>query len=84
MYRTVFVLKVIEGFSVAETADILAITSVNVEVRLNRAKTLLQTHLKQFYSNSELYSFNLIYCGAIVQKIFEQINAVSGLDPKNF
>lgn len=84
MYRTVFVLRVIEGFSVAETATILEITTVNVKVRLNRAKNLLLTHLKQFYSNSELYSFDLIYCDAIVQKVFEQINAISDHEPEMF
>jgi len=62
IYRTVFVLREIEGCSVAETAEILNITSVNVKVRLNRAKALLQKEIQQFYAQSELYSFNLIYC----------------------
>jgi len=76
MYRTVFLLREVEGFSVAETAEILEITPVNVKVRLNRAKTLLQKQVEQFYSPSELYSFNLVYCDAIVQKVFEQINGI--------
>jgi RNA polymerase sigma-70 factor (ECF subfamily) len=74
MYRTVFVLREVEGFSVAETADLLEITPVNVKVRLSRARTLLQKQIEQFYSQSEIYSFNLIYCDAIVHKVFERIN----------
>lgn len=74
MYRTVFVLREVEGFSVAETAELLEITPVNVKVRLNRAKSLLQKQIEQFYSHKELYSFNLIYCDAIVHKVFEKIN----------
>lgn len=76
MYRTVFVLREVEGFSVAETAELLQITAVNVKVRLNRAKTLLQKQVEQFYSQSEIYSFNLVYCDAIVHKVFERINEI--------
>jgi RNA polymerase sigma factor (sigma-70 family) len=69
-YRTVFVLREIEGFNVQETAELLDITTVNVKVRLNRAKAMLQKQLEQFYSSGELYEFNLIYCTAIVNKVF--------------
>jgi len=73
IYRTVFVLREVEGFSIAETAELLYITPVNVKVRLNRAKALLQKQIEQFYSSADLYSFNLVYCDAIVQKAFEKI-----------
>ena len=76
IYRTVFILREVEGFSVAETADLLDITAVNVKVRLNRAKTLLQKEIEQFYSRSEVYSFNLIYCDRIVNGVFEKINEI--------
>jgi RNA polymerase sigma-70 factor (ECF subfamily) len=76
MYRTVFVLREVEGFSVAETAELLEITEVNVKVRLNRAKTLLQKQVVQFYSRTEIYSFNLVYCDAIVHNVFERINEI--------
>lgn len=78
IYRTVFVLREIEGFSVAETSELLNVTAVNVKVRLNRAKALLQKQIEQFYSRSDLYAFNLIYCDAVVQKVFEKIQAISG------
>lgn len=77
MYRTVFLLREVEGFSVAETAELLEITPVNVKVRLNRAKTLLQKQVEQFYFRTEIYSFNLIYCDAIVHKVFERINEIA-------
>ena len=72
-YRTVFILREIEGFSVAETADLLDISPVNVKVRLNRAKTMLQKQLEQFYSSGELYEFNLVYCTALVNRVFASI-----------
>ena len=72
-YRTVFVLREMEGFSVSETAELLNITAVNVKVRLSRAKALLQNQIEQFYSHADIYSFNLVYCDTIVQKVFERI-----------
>jgi RNA polymerase sigma factor (sigma-70 family) len=77
IYRTVFVLREIEGFSVAETAELLDITAVNVKVRLNRAKALLQNEIERSYARADLYSFNLIYCDAIVKRVFDQINTLN-------
>ena len=76
MYRTVFVLREVEGFSIAETAELLNITPTNVKVRLNRAKAMLQKDIEQVYSRREIYSFNLIYCDAIVQRVFQKIDSM--------
>lgn len=73
-YRSVFILREVEGFSVAETAELLAISPVNVKVRLNRARALLQKQLEQLYTTAELYEFNLVYCDAIVERVYERIN----------
>lgn len=72
-YRTVFILREVEGLSVAETADMLNLTAVNVKVRLNRAKTLLQKELEKYYSKAQLYDFNLIYCDSVVKNVFDAI-----------
>lgn len=74
IYRTVFVLREVEGFSVAETAELLEITNVNVKVRLNRAKSLLQKQVEQFYTNAEIYPFNLVYCDTVVRRVFDRLN----------
>jgi len=76
IYRTVFVLREIEGFSIAETAELTGITSINVKVRLNRAKALLQKELEQIYSSTELYSFHLVYCDRMVERTFEKIRSL--------
>lgn len=72
-YRSVFVLREIEGFNVMETAGLLEITPVNVKVRLNRAKSMLQKQLEKFYSTAELYEFHLMYCDKIVKNVFKRI-----------
>jgi RNA polymerase sigma-70 factor (ECF subfamily) len=77
IYRNVFVLREIEGFNVADTAELLGITTVNVKVRLNRAKTLLQQHLEKYYSTADIYEFHLRYCDTIVAGVFKKIAARS-------
>jgi len=76
-YRMVFLLREVEGFSVAETADMLGLTTVNVKVRLNRAKTLLQKELEKYYPKAQLYDFNLIYCDEVVKNVFEAIEKLN-------
>ena len=44
-YRTVFVLRDVEGFSVRETADLLGLSESNVKVRLLRARLALREQL---------------------------------------
>jgi RNA polymerase sigma-70 factor (ECF subfamily) len=72
-YRTVFILREVEGLSVAETAEMLNITPVNVKVRLNRSKGLMQKELEKYYPKAQLYDFNLIYCDAVVKNVFAVI-----------
>ena len=44
-FRTVFVLREIEGLSVEETAEALSITAATVKTRLHRARARLQQSL---------------------------------------
>jgi len=74
-YKTVFVLRAIEGFSVAETAELLSISAVNVKVRLNRAKAMLQQNLEQYYSSADIFEFNLVYCDRMVASVLEKIQS---------
>jgi RNA polymerase sigma factor (sigma-70 family) len=77
-YRAVFMLRTVEGFSVAETAEMLNITPVNVKVRLNRAKTLVQKELEKYYSKAQLYSFHLDNCDEIVKRVFDLLAGITG------
>jgi RNA polymerase sigma factor (sigma-70 family) len=79
-YRTVFVLREVEGLNTAETAEMLNITPVNVKVRLNRAKTLLQKELEKYYSKAQLYDFNLIYCDIVAKNVFDTISKSSPME----
>jgi RNA polymerase sigma factor (sigma-70 family) len=73
-YRMVFLLRETQNFSVAETAEALNITPLNVKVRLNRAKAMMRDHLEQWYSKTEIYEFNLTYCSKVVDQVFKKIS----------
>lgn len=77
LYRTVFVLREVEGFSVAETAALLDITPINVKVRCNRARAMLQQQLEQYYTTADLFGFHLRYCDKIVRNVLETIAATT-------
>ena len=45
VYRVVFVARVIEGFSLDETADLLGLRAATVKTRLHRARSLVRKAL---------------------------------------
>ncbi len=50
-YRMVMLLRDIDGFSTAETAQILNLSPTNVKVRLHRARLYLRDKLKGYFKN---------------------------------
>ena len=72
-YRLVFLLRETENFSVAQTADVLNITEINVKVRLNRAKAMMREYLEHWYSKSDIYEFNLKYCSEVVENVLKRL-----------
>lgn len=50
-YRVVIALRDLEGFSTAETAQILNVTAANVKVRLHRARLFLRETLKAYFDH---------------------------------
>jgi len=77
IYKSVFILREIEEFSIAQTAEILGISLANVKVRLNRAKQLLKKELEQYYSVKDLFDFKDVFCDEIVKKVFDKISLTS-------
>ena len=57
-YRTVFVLRDVEGFSVKETADLLEISEANVKVRLLRARLALRERLTRVLGDETAQVFS--------------------------
>jgi RNA polymerase sigma factor (sigma-70 family) len=72
-YRLVLSLREINGLKVSETAEIMKISEANVKTRLNRAKYMLRKEIEKHYSYEDLFSFNLIYCDAMVSRVMNRI-----------
>lgn len=73
-YRMVFSLREILGLNVLETASAMNISEANVKVRLNRAKKMLKQQIEKIYDPQDIFDFNLVYCDAMVDRVFKRIN----------
>ena len=73
IYRTVFVMREIENMNVAETQECLAISEVNVKVRLNRAKAMLRDMLATYYQKEDILHFHLSRCDKMVKTVMAKI-----------
>lgn len=49
-YRTVFILREVEGFSTAATGEILGLGSAAVKTRLHRARLFLRRELASYFA----------------------------------
>lgn len=74
-FRLVFVLRVVEQMSGAETATCLGIPEETVKTRLHRARLRLQEIVMgAFDSNAErAYDFHLIRCDRVVNGVFARL-----------
>lgn len=78
-YRSVFVLRIVEELSIAETAACLDITIETVKTRLHRGRALLR---KQLQSRAgivarEVFPFHLSRCDRVVENVFRRIRSMS-------
>ena len=72
-YKTVFVMREIEGMNVADTQQCLGLSEANVKVRLNRAKALLKESLSGYYKKEDILHFHLSRCDRMIERVMSQI-----------
>lgn len=72
-YRVVYVLREIEGISVKECARTLALSEINVKVRLLRAKNLLKNELLKTFNKDEVLTFGNSRCDAVTENVMKLI-----------
>jgi RNA polymerase sigma-70 factor, ECF subfamily len=79
-YRSVFVLREIEGMDTAETAESLGISQETVKTRLHRARGLVREELYARTGSSlgEAFHFHLSRCDRVVAGVFQRIQANGG------
>lgn len=72
-YRLVFVLREVEGLSVAATAAALNISGVNVKVRYIRARLMLRGKISDYYKNDLVFPFHLTRCDRVVNGVLGKL-----------
>ena len=72
-YRSVFVLREVEGMSVTETAAALHLTETNVKVRLLRARARLRTQLAGF-APPRAFTFLGLRCDGMVRTVLARLD----------
>lgn len=73
-YSSVFVMREVEGMSIAETSEALEITETNVKVRLNRAKEMLRETITDSYHDVNIFRFHLVRCDRIVRGVLRRLD----------
>ena len=75
IYRLVFVLRTVEGLSVAETGGCLDIGAEAVKTRLHRARSLLRKDLQRRAGivTAQAFPFHLARCDRVVGAVFRRI-----------
>lgn len=74
-YRTVFIMREIEGMNIADTQLCLDLSEANVKVRLNRAKALLKESISSYYKKEDILHFHLSRCDRMIERVMSQIDA---------
>ncbi len=75
--RSVFIMIEIEGLNIETASKYLNLTTVNVKVRLHRAKKILQGKLTEISDLEGLYAYGSHHCETMVNNV---INIISTMD----
>jgi len=77
-YRSVFMLREVEGMSTSETADCLDLSDDAVKVRLHRARSLLRKHIfaQTGAATSVAFQFLGARCDRMVATVMERIQSL--------
>lgn len=77
LYRTVFMLREIEGLGTADVAEVLDVSEDVVKTRLHRAKAMVRQKLEATLGEAagEAFSFHARRCDRVVAAVFQRIRA---------
>jgi RNA polymerase sigma-70 factor, ECF subfamily len=80
VYRSVFMLREVEGLSTAETAACLEITEETVKTRLHRGRALLRNHINARVGAAirETFQFADVRCDRVVAAVMARIDNACG------
>ncbi|WP_296382556.1 RNA polymerase sigma factor [Winogradskyella sp.] len=72
-YRTVYIMKEVEGMSLEEIAIVLDLTIANIKIRLHRSKEMLKVKLYDLTTDNSIYEFGFSRCDRITENVMTMI-----------
>ncbi len=72
-YRTVFIMREVEGMSLKEVAIALDLTVANVKVRLHRSKVMLKEMLYEITNDTNIFEFGFNRCDRMTENVMKRI-----------
>ncbi|WP_303317557.1 RNA polymerase sigma factor [Flavivirga abyssicola] len=72
-YKTVYIMKELEGMSLKEISTALDLTVVNVKMRLHRSKEKLKEKLYEVADNKKIFEFGFSRCDKITENVMKLI-----------
>jgi len=76
-YRSVFLLRAVEGLNVADTGACLDLSTETVKTRFHRARAILrkEIHRRAGITAAALFPFHLSRCDRVVEAVFNRIGS---------
>ncbi len=72
-YRSAYIMKEVEGMSIAEISDCLDLSISNVKVRIHRAKAMIKESLYDQSQATTLFEFGFSKCDDLVERVMNEI-----------
>lgn len=72
-YRSVYIMKEIEGMAISEISECLNLSISNVKVRIHRAKAMIKEKLYDQSMSSDLFEFGFSKCDRLVENVMLNI-----------
>jgi RNA polymerase sigma factor (sigma-70 family) len=72
-YRSVYIMREVEGMEISTIADCLGLEINNVKVRIHRAKSLMKDSLLRLSSDTAIFEFGSSKCDSVVDYVMRRI-----------
>ena len=73
-YKTIYMLREVEGMKIAEISSCLKLTESNVKVRIHRSRQMLKDKLYKLSFKPNVFEFGFSKCDALVNNVMNAIN----------
>lgn len=72
-YKTVYVMREVEGMTIQEISLCLKLSVANVKVRIHRAKNMLKDKLYEISSDGDIFEFGYSRCDRVTENVMRKM-----------